>query len=105
MKGIPLYLKRCSSNSNLPRLNNNIQVSAFSLEFANFITKTDVLGDIGHYVKTRGDICRDRRDRRARKISAGSFFSEKKAKFLALSEYFPHIVRNFSTNVKIYNDM
>ena len=102
MKGIPLHLKRCPSNSNLPRLNNNIQVSAFSPEFANFITKTDVLGDIGHYVKTRGDICRDRR---ARKISAGSFFSEKKAKFLALSEYFPHIVRNFSTNVKIYNDM
>ena len=105
MNGVSLHLKRCPSNSNLPRLNNNIQVSAFSPEFANFITKTDVLGDIGHYVKTRGDICRDRRDRRARKISAGSFFSEKKAKFLALSEYFPHIVRNFSTNVKIYNDM
>ena len=38
-------------------------------------------------------------------MTAGQLFSEKKAKFLALSEYFPHIVRNFSTNVKIYNDM
>ena len=84
--GYHCILKDVQATATCVRLNNNIQISAFSLEFANFITKTDVLGDEGHHVNTRGDIFRDRRYRRARKISAGSCFSEKKAKFLALSE-------------------